>query len=98
MGDLLKCLQLDVVLEKVPVLEGTLSVAKQINATLEHGRSDFDVYKGETEIKPKAFTSQTLETKRKLMKDNITVLEVPYFKVSNNKGETVYIASEIEVE
>lgn len=55
---------------------------------------DADVYDDAYEITPKTYT-QKLETKSKLMKDDITVLEIPYFETSNEDGTTVYIANTI---
>lgn len=47
-------------------------------------------YTGPYEAIPKA-QSQTLETKDKSMKDNVTVAEIPYHEVSNETGTTVVI-------
>ena len=38
--------------------------------------------------------AQTLNTKNKLMKDNVSVLAIPYFETSNLSGKTVYIGGE----
>lgn len=51
-----------------------------------------DVYTGEYIVTPKAFTEQTLETAHKVMSDNVTVLEIPYYETSNlHGGKTVFI-------
>ncbi len=52
--------------------------------------SEYDFYDGEYEFVPKT-VPQTAETKNKTLKDNITVLSIPYFEVSNTDGTTVII-------
>ena len=54
-------------------------------------------YDGEYEVIPRV-DSQTLPTKKKVMKDDLTIKEIPFFDVSNNSGgTTVYIGEEIEI-
>lgn len=53
-------------------------------------------YTGSYSITPKANQSQTLDTKNKVLINNITVFEVPYFDVSNNSGGiTVTIGKDV---
>lgn len=65
--------------------------------------NDFDPngyqpYLGTYEITP-TVEGMTLETKKKFMKDDLTVKAIPVFQTSNAAdGDTVYIASEIETE
>ena len=47
-------------------------------------------YAGNYEVTPKT-TEQILETKDKKMKDDVSVLAIPYFGVSNTDGITVII-------
>lgn len=47
-------------------------------------------YDGDYEIIPKV-NAQTIETKNKKMKENLTVLAIPYYETSNPTGKTVYI-------
>ena len=54
-----------------------------------------DIYEGEYTITPKAGRSQTLETKNKMMSNNLTVLEIPFFETSNENGTTIFIANEV---
>lgn len=61
----------------------------------EYAIAGAEVYTGEYEVIPKAHESQTLETKDKLMEDNVFIFSVPYFQTSNEHGDTVYIASEV---
>ena len=53
---------------------------------------DSDKYKGEYEFTPLAHQKQIVETKNKVLAEDITIFEVPYFEVSNKEGTTVYIA------
>ena len=54
-----------------------------------------DPYQGEYIATPKT-TQQTLPTMGKVMADNVTILEIPYFDVSNpSGGKTIYIANEV---
>lgn len=48
------------------------------------------IYTGSYDIKPKV-TSQTLETKSKLLTKDINILSIPYFETSNEYGKTVII-------
>ena len=56
--------------------------------TVTPDRKDF--YEGEYIITP-SVESQTLETADRLMKDNLEILAIPYFEVSNEYGNTVII-------
>ncbi len=55
----------------------------------------YESYGGEYVVTPQAYDNQTLETKNKIMKDDITVLKVPFFSVDNASGQTVSIALEV---
>ena len=48
-------------------------------------------YEGEYEITPLPFQEQELQTKEKVLEDNIKVKEIPYYETSNLYGNTVYI-------
>lgn len=53
-------------------------------------------YNGDYVVVPKT-DSQVLKTRQKLMTDDLTVKEIPYYEVSNeSNGNTVYIGKEIE--
>lgn len=54
----------------------------------------YDVYDGEYVVTPKAHNETILETREKLMADDVTVLKIPYYETSNESGLTVYIAGE----
>lgn len=76
-------------------LSGTLS--KESGLTGKLGLPGYAVYAGDYNIIPKAFKTQVLETENKIMTNNVTVNEVPYFETSNDSGTTVYIAKELEI-
>ena len=50
-------------------------------------------YQGGYIITPKIH-AQLLNTKDRILKDNISVLEIPYYETSNLTGKTVYIGGE----
>lgn len=58
------------------------------------GASEYQSYNGTYEITP-TVDSQKLETKGKLMRNDVTVREIPYYEVSNNYGNTIYIGSDL---
>lgn len=56
-----------------------------------------ETYDGSYEVVP-TLEGQVLETKDKLLKNNVTVTGIPIFETSNNAGgTTVYIAKEIDI-
>ena len=57
---------------------------------------DFPYYEGTYEVTPDV-SEQKLETKEKIMRDDVIIKEIPFFETSNNSGgTTVYIADLIE--
>lgn len=48
-------------------------------------------YDGPYSIKPLPDEAQVLNTKNKMMTDDLTVLEIPYWETSNTYGKTVII-------
>lgn len=48
-------------------------------------------YDGEYTVTPVAFEEVVLETKNTILDNDIRVLEIPYFRMSNISGDTVYI-------
>ena len=67
-----------------PVLKGFINISQR----------SADIYDGEYIVTPKPFIEQTLETRDKMMINDVTVLEIPYFETSNISGITVYIGGE----
>lgn len=54
-----------------------------------------DRYDGVYEVTPKAYDETILATEGKVMDDDVTVRQVPFYVTSNQSGgETVYIAEE----
>ena len=55
-----------------------------------------EVYEGSYSVIPRE-TQQILLTRKKYMKDNLTIQKIPYYDVSNSSGgSTVYIAEELK--
>ena len=50
-----------------------------------HG-SPYPEYEGETTVTPKAYQEQTLATHNTLVRQDIHVLEIPYYETTNLKG------------
>ena len=75
-------------------LIGTLSPLQTLTGTLSvmSGASPADYYPGPYEVTPAVY-EQSLGTARKMMRDDVTVHEIPYAEVSNVYGTTVSIAS-----
>ena len=75
--------------------EGGLTGQLSIPTTVAPG-TKYEEYTGEYEITPKAHKTQTINTKNKLLTQDIVVSEVPYTEASNGAGTTVYIAKEVD--
>lgn len=72
------------------VLTGELSLPEIVNGGVE-------MYEGEYIITPET-SAQTLPTKQKQMRDDLTVLAIPYYETTNETGgNTVYIGMEVEI-
>ena len=57
------------------------------------GGGHWSPYEGAYSVIPKVY-QQILETKNKLMSDDVTIYEIPYTEVSNLVGTTVIIATD----
>lgn len=56
----------------------------------------YEIYSGSYRVTPKANKEQTLKTRNRILKEDVVVLEVPYYETSNDSnGTTVYIAREV---
>lgn len=53
------------------------------------------LYDGDYVVTPKT-TAQTLPTANTRMAEDVSILQIPYFEVSNQTGKTVYIGKELE--
>lgn len=68
-----------------PSLKGRIRIGKSESAA---------PYTGDYIITPMPYESQTMDTRNKLMRDDVTVLAIPYFETSNTSGITIYIGGE----
>lgn len=68
----------------------------ELETAIVIGQNTYDIYDGETVVTPKAHSETVLETAEKVVMDDITVLQIPYYETSNlSGGYTVYIAGEV---
>lgn len=78
-------------------LNGTISTCNVITGEVIPIVLSYVNYEGSYKVTPKV-SSQVLETAHKVMSEDVTVAEIPYFEVSNiGKGHTVYIGKEIGI-
>ena len=77
-------------------IDGTASMSLTIDGEISaaYGKAGYEAYTGEYEVTPST-QEQTLQTSGKLMTDNVTIFEIPYYETSNVTGTTVYIANEV---
>lgn len=67
----------------------------RIEALESNPGTSAETYSGEYTVIPSS-SEQTLETASKLMEDDVTVKQIPYYDVGNNSGgSTVYIGTEV---
>ena len=78
------------------LLHGVLATEEGLTATVSIPDIAHEMpYTGDYVVTPLAHEQTVLRTKGKAMTDDVTVLEVPYYEISNPTGDTVYIASEV---
>lgn len=87
----------NVLIDRKVVLSGNVIPNKRLllNGALRISTSTggvYPIYQGPYDVIPQTY-EQSLETKKKLMTDNVTVEEIPYSEVSNDFGKTAVIAS-----
>lgn len=75
---------------------GSLNSINNIIGNIGIGGVEYPDYSGEYEITPQV-ESQTLQTKNRILRENMQVKEIPYYETSNLYGETIYIGSEVEI-
>lgn len=74
-------------------LVGTLSPIREVVGVLSAaGGGSAGYYEGPYEVTPAVY-EQSLSTAFKVMREDVTVFEIPYAEVSNVHGTTVTIAS-----
>lgn len=85
-------------------ITGDIEVIDEITAEIGVGGvirirpEDYDIYDGDTMVKPKVNEQTILPTAQKILDEDITVLEIPYFQTTNPQGgNTIYIGAESEV-
>ena len=60
--------------------------------TLKGSENKYPEYTGQTTVTPEVDMMQILQTEKKVVKENIIVLPIPYYETSNPQGgNTVYI-------
>ena len=74
---------------RAPVLHLGMKQAPTLHLHLEKGHS-IDWYNGPYEVTPKR-VDQTLPTKDKTMRSDVTVFEIPYYQTANPYGKTYVI-------
>lgn len=88
----------DAVLTGRVIANGSLRGRIQGNAfifgAIQAGISDVPKYAGETTVTPKVENETVLPTRDKIVKDDITVLKIPKFEVSNDSGGYTLIIGE----
>ena len=64
--------------------------------SIQIGGGGAPTYGGPYTVTPRPFNPVELETRDKLMADNVVVLKVPYYETSNiYDGKTVFIAEDV---
>ena len=76
------------------MFESSVSSPIRLEFSNGGGSTDADIYDGTYVVTPRPF-EQVLPTQDKLMADDVTVKQIPYFETSNVQGTTVYIGSDI---
>lgn len=77
------------------IKNGIYNVTKYAEAKVKVPTSGADVYEGDYVVTPSAHRDIILETTNKLMEDDVTVVQIPYYETSNVTGYTVYIADSV---
>lgn len=84
-------------IDSIPQIQGSIATTHTIVANVQiPDIIHTEIYDGQYEIDPKAYTATILNTSGKTLLDNVTVKKIPYFETSNLSGYTVYIASEVD--
>lgn len=77
---------------RVGNLQGVIQSSGTIVGNIAIGGPE-ETYKGSYIVTPKVYP-QSLPTKNKIMKSDVSILEIPYYETSNLSGKTVYIGGE----
>lgn len=84
----------DLIVTAEATMEG-MAVEAEAEVVTRIQTGDYPTYAGPHEVTPKAAEAQVLETARKVVLQDITVHEIPYWETSNQSGMTAFIASEV---
>ena len=76
-------------------LKGKIFSNNSITVNIGNASISKPNYDGDYTVIP-SINEQTLETKNKVMLDNLNIKEIPYFQTSNEYGDTIYIGKEID--
>lgn len=74
-----------------------IHVTLPTKTTIVERIKDADLYDGEYQVVSDVDEIQVLNTKNKIMKDDVTILAIPYWEVSNDTGTTCVIGKESEL-
>ena len=74
---------------------GIYNVRQYAEAKVHVRGGSTDIYDGDYIVTPSAHREIILETTDKVMEDDVTVLQIPYYETSNITGYTVYIADNL---
>lgn len=75
----------------VSSIKATISEDSGVIEGVINGYTSAPIYEGDYIVTPKTDEEVVLNTSDKLLTDDITVLEIPYYETSNVSGYTVYI-------
>ena len=76
-------------------MRGSISYAGTIGGAISAG-APRNVYSGVYKITPKTSKEVVLDTAKKYLEQDITVLKVPFYQTSNEQGgTTIYIGDEV---
>ena len=76
---------------KVSFVENNSTIKADFGELFEIENTEFPYYEGPYTAVP-AVTEQVLDTEQRIMRKNLVIEKIPFYKVSNNKGgDTVTI-------
>lgn len=86
---------IDVYAQDIDIVPLGSEVEINLDDTNKIPQNTYESYTGDYEVIPQK-ESQVLKTKDKLMSDDVTIKEIPFFEVSNLAGGTTcYIGKEV---
>lgn len=86
---------IDVYAQDIDIVPLDFEVEINLDNTNKIPQNTYEYYAGNYEVIPKT-ENQVLKTKDKLMSDDVTIKEIPFFEVSNLAGGTTcYIGKEV---